>query len=331
MIGDLILFAVFAIIWRRILKLKKENFREFVFEITIYLAVFLLTLIFYKFSYFLLSFVFDFGLFPSITGIFAFNFILIYLSVRFFVYYLAKKGHLSFDRKEKLIDKEAGFFDFFIHSIDDFQKVFTIFFAVNMIIIFTLLNSFIDVFTHQKILNYKNSAAINAMAEKLLSSAEGPSGAKENLAETIYFLRTVDPRAYEKIVKNTNSFVFSSRSTKPILAMAHMPSSYIEIDPIFSKSFNSIEDEIYFASLLIHESEHLKNFREDEGFIVNILNYALLSAKCNPLTNYQYFSDIRRSIFMYGDEWCAQISEVKFLRQFNVDYKEDFMKYFEDN
>ncbi len=331
MVGDLILIFIFAIIWRKILKLKKENFREFVFEITIYFAVFLLTLIFYKFSYFLLSFVFDFGLFPSITGIFAFSFVLIYLGVRFLVYYLAKKGHLSPDRKEKLIDKEAGFYDFFIHGIEDFQKAFTVFFAINLIIIFTLLNSFVDVFTHQKILNYKSDQTIGAKAERLIKIAEGPSSAKENLAKTMHFLRTVDPRAYEKIIKNTSGFVFSSGSIKPALAIAHVSENYIEIDPIFSKPFNSIEDEIYFASVLIHESEHLKNFREDGGFIVNLMNYAYLGAKCNPLTNYQYFSDIRRSIFMYGDEWCAQVSEVKFLRQFNVDYKENFMKYFEDN
>lgn len=331
MIGDLILIFVFVIIWRRILKLKKDNFRGFVFEITIYLAVFLLTLIFYKFSYFLLSFVFDFGLFPSITGIFAFSFILIYLGVRFFVYYLEKKDRLSLDRKEKLIDKEADFYDFFIHGMEDFQKAFTIFFAINLIIIFTLLNSFVDVFTHQKILNYENNQTINVKAEKLIKTAQGSSSAIKNLEETLDFLRVVDPRAYEKIVKNTSNFVFSAGSMKPVLALAHVSENYIEIDPVFSEPFNSIEDEVYFASVLIHESEHLKNFREDEGFIVNILNYALLSAKCNPLTNYQYFSDIRRSIFMYGDEWCAQVSEVKFLRQFNIDYKENWMKNFEDN
>lgn len=331
MIGDLILIFIFVIVWRKILKLKRENFREFIFEITIYFITFAFTLIFYKFSYFLLSFVFDFGLFPSIVGIFAFSFILTYLGVRFFVYYLEKKGRLSLDRKEKLIDKEACFYAFFIHGAEDFQKTFTIFFAINLVIIFTLLNSFVDVFTHQKILIHKNNQAINVRAEKLIKTAQGPPSAVKNLEETLDFLQVVDPKAYEKIVKNTNNFVFSSGSMKPVLALAHVSENYIEIDPVFSKPFNSIEDEIYFASVLVHESEHLKNFRKDDGFIVNILNYAALEAKCNPLTNYQYFSNIFNAIFMYGDEWCAQVSEVKFLRQFNVDYKEDFMKYFEDN
>jgi len=34
---------------------------------------------------------------------------------------------------------------------------------------------------------------------------------------------------------------------------------------------------------------------------------------------------------MFGDEWCAQVSEVKFYRQFNINYKEDWMKHFENN
>jgi hypothetical protein len=189
----------------------------------------------------------------------------------------------------------------------------------------------VDVFTHQKILNYENSASLDAKAEKLIKDAQGSDQARKNLSETIHFLKVVDPKVYEKIVKNTNSFVFSSKKMMPILAMAHMPEDYIEIDPTFSKPFDSLEDRIYFASILVHEAEHLKNFRDDSGLITNTLNYALLSVKCNPLTNYQYFSDIRRSIFMFGDEWCAQVSEVKFFRQFNIDYKENWMKNFEGN
>ncbi len=331
MIGDLILIFIFSVVWWRILKLKKENFREFVFEITIYFIAFAFTLIFYKFSCFLLSFVFDFGLFPSIVGIFALSFTLVYIPVRFIIYYLFRKKRLSLEAKEKAIDKFTKFYEFIIPYYDDFQKAFVIFFAINLIIIFTLLNSFVDVFTRQKILNYENSASLDTKAESLIKSAQGSNQARKNLSETIHFLKIVDPKAYEKIVGNTNSFVFSSRNMKPILAMAHMPDDYIEIDPTFSKPFNSLEDEIYFASILVHEAEHLKNFRDDGGFITNSLNYALLSVKCNPLTNFQYFSDIRRSIFMFGDEWCAQVSEVKFFRQFNVDYKENWMKNFEDN
>jgi amino acid transporter len=101
MIGDLILIFIFVVIWRRILKLKKNNFREFVFEITIYLAAFLLTLIFYKFSFLLLSFVFDFGLFPSIIGIFSLSFIMLYISIRFIIY-LKKIAYLLKLRKRRL-------------------------------------------------------------------------------------------------------------------------------------------------------------------------------------------------------------------------------------
>ncbi|MCK5490962.1 MAG: hypothetical protein KAI67_03900 [Candidatus Pacebacteria bacterium] len=331
MIGDLILIFIFAIIWWKILKLKKENFREFIFELSIYISVFVITIILYKFSSFLLSFVFDFGLFPSIVGVFALNFMIIYLSIRFFIYYLSKKNKLTLEKREKIIRSEIKLIEFILHSFEDFQKAFVIFFTINLIIIFTLLNSVVDVFTHQKILNYENSQKIDIRAEKLISNTKGSAQGRDNLSETIHFLRIVDPRAYEKIVENTNSFVFSSRSMMPVLAMAHMPDDYIEIDPIFAKPFNSLEDKIYFASLLVHESEHLKNFRHDGGLIGNALNYALLAVKCNPLTNYQYFSDIRRSMFMFGDEWCAQVSEVKFYRQFNINYKEDWIKHFEDN
>lgn len=331
MIGDLILIFIFVVIWQRIIKLRKTNFREFIFELSIYLAVFCLNLILYKFSSSALSLIFDFGLFPSIVGIFALSFIILYIIIRFCVYYFFKKKHWTIEKREKIIDKEIGFFNFFIHGMEDFQKAFTIFFAINLIIIFTLLNSFVDVFTHQKILNYENNADLNIRAEYLIKNTQGSDQAIKNLEETLDFLNVIDPRAYEKIVKNTNKFVFSSRNMKPVLAMAHMPENYIEIDPIFSKPFNSLEDKIYFASILVHEAEHLKNFKPNGGLIVNSLNYAYLGLKCNPLTNYQYFSDIRRSIFMFGDEWCAQVSEVKFYRQFNIDYKEDWMKHFEDN
>ncbi|MDF1497955.1 MAG: hypothetical protein P1P85_01175 [Patescibacteria group bacterium] len=331
MIGDLILIFIFAIIWQKILKLKKENFREFIFELFIYFFVFFFTIVFYKFSSFLLSFIFDFGLFPSIVGVFALSFVLIYLPIRFFIYYLSKKNKLTFERRQKIIEKEINFLEFIIQGERDFQKAFIIFFTINIIIIFTLLNSFIDVFTHQKILDYSNEKKIDIKAEKIIQGTQGSSQGMENISETLHFLRIVDPKAYEKIVNNTNQFYFSQRSMKPVLAMAHMPEDYIEIDPVFSKPFDSLEDKIYFASLLVHESEHLKNFRHDGGFLINSLNYALLSTKCNPLTNYQYFSDIKRSIFMFGDEWCAQVSEVKFYKQFNINYKKDWMKHFEDN
>jgi len=99
MIGDLILIFIFAIIWQRIIKLKKENFREFIFELSIYFSVFAITIIFYKFTSFLLSFIFDFGLFPSIVGVFALNFMIIYLPVRFLVYYLTKKNKFTLEKK----------------------------------------------------------------------------------------------------------------------------------------------------------------------------------------------------------------------------------------
>ncbi|MCK5413442.1 MAG: hypothetical protein KAI57_03640 [Candidatus Pacebacteria bacterium] len=331
MIGDLVLIFIFVIIWQRILKLRKENFREFIFELSIYFFVFAITIIFYKFFLLALSYIFDFGLFPSIVGVFALNFMIIYLPIRFFVYYLTKKNKLTSEKREKIIRSEMKLIDFVLHSLEDFQKAFMIFFVINLIIIFTLLNSFVDVFTHQKILNYESNKNIDIRAEKLISNTKGSVQGRKNLAETIYFLKIVDPKVYEKIVENTNSFVFSSKSMMPVLAMAHMPDDYIEIDPIFTKPFNSLEDKIYFASILVHESEHLKNFRHDGGFAGNALNYALLSIKCNPLTNYQYFSDIRRSIFIFGDEWCAQVSEVKFFKQFNIDYKGDWIKNFKDN
>ena len=121
MIGDLILIFIFAIIWQRILPLKKENFREFVFELSIYFVVFCLNLILYKFSYFALSLVFDFGLFPSIVGVFALSFIVFYAIIRFLIYYLFKKKHLSAEKRERIINKETSFFNFFIHSTKDFS------------------------------------------------------------------------------------------------------------------------------------------------------------------------------------------------------------------
>ena len=337
MIGDLILIFIFVIIWQRILKLRKTNFREFIFELSIYLAVFCLNLISYKFSSFALSLIFDFGLFPSIIGIFALNFIILYITVRFSVYYIFKKKHLSIEKREKIINKEVGFFDFFIHSMEDFQKAFTIFFAINLIIVFTLLNSFIDVFTHQKILNYENNRALDIKAESMINDTKSNMDFRNNLRQTFKFLKTVDPRAYEKIIKHTNSFVVSQNipsnlPTSDFLAYASYPMMSITFKPIFTRPFNSLDDQIYFSMLMVHEAEHLKNYRENSGFFVNSFNYIYLKIRCNPITNYQYFSDIRSAQHMYSDEWCAQISEVKFLKQFNINYKEYYwMKHFEDN
>jgi len=336
MIGDLILIFVFAVIWQRIIKLRKTDFREFIFELSIYFAVFCLNLILYKFSSSALSLIFDFGLFPSIVGVFALSFIIFYAIIRFFVYYLFKKKYLSIEKREKIINKEISFFDFFIHSMEDFQKAFTIFFVINLVIIFTLLNSFVDVFTHQRILTYENNKALDAKVERMIVNAKGNESFKNNLRQTFKFLRTVDPRAYEKIIKHTDSFIVSKNiprnlPTPNFLAYASFPEMSITFKPIFAKPFNSLEDQIYFSMLMVHEAEHLKNFKEESGFIVNSLNYAYLKLRCNPITNYQYFSDIRRSHHMYGDEWCAQISEVKFMKQFNIDYEKYWMKYFEDN
>ena len=329
MIGDLILIFVFAVIWQRIIKLRKTDFREFIFELSIYFAVFCLNLIFYKSSYLILSLIFDFGLFPSIVGVFALSFIIFYAIIRFFVYYLFKKKYLSIEKREKIINKEISFFDFFIHSMEDFQKAFTIFFVINLVIIFTLLNSFVDVFTHQRILTYENNKALDAKVERMIVNAKGNESFKNNLRQTFKFLRTVDPRAYEKIIKHTNHFVISSKNAP--LALARCSDGSIIFSSIFAKLFNSLEDQIYFATVMVHESEHLKNFREESGFIVNSLNYAYLKVKCNPITNYQYLSHYGDIFQGYGDEWCAEISEVKFLKQFNIDYKEYRMKYFEDN
>lgn len=336
MIGDLILIFIFVIIWQRIIKLRKTDFREFIFELSIYLPVFCLNLILYKFTSLSLSYIFDVGLFPSIVGIFALSFIIIYIIVRFSVYYFFKKKHLSFERREKIIDKEVGFFNFFIHSMKDFQKAFTIFFVINLVIIFTLLNSFVDVFTHQKILNYENDRALDIKAERMINNTKNGADFKNNLQQTLKFLKTVDPRAYEKIIKHTNSFVISkdiprNLSTSDFIAYASLPEMSITFKPIFTKPFNSLDDQIYFATIMVHEAEHLKNYREGSSFFVNSLNYACLKIKCNPVTNYQYFVNIRRAQHMYADEWCAQISEVKFIRQFNIDYSGSFMEYFEDN
>ena len=337
MIGDLILIFIFAIIWQRILKLRRTNFREFIFELSIYLPVFCLNLILFKFSSFVFSLIFDFGLFPSIVGIFALSFIVLYITVRFFVYYVFKKKHLSSEKREKIINKEIGFFDFFIHSAEDFQKAFIIFFLINLVIIFTLLNSFVDVFMHQRILNYENSRALDIKIERMINSTKSNESFKDNLRQTFKFLRTVDPRAYEKIVKHTDSFVVSSNipsnlPTSDFVAYASLPAMSITFKPIFAKPFDSLDDQIYFSMLMVHEAEHLKNFRENSGFVINSLNYIYLKIRCNPITNYQYFSNIRGAQHMYGDEWCAQISEVKFLKQFNIHYKEyHWMKHFEDN
>ena len=229
----------------------------------------------------------------------------------------------------EIINKEINFFDFFIHSVEDFQKAFIIFFVINLVVIFTLLNSFVDVFTHQKILNHENNRALDIKAERMISSAEGDDNFKNNLRQTLKFLKTVDPRAYEKIIKHTNHFVISSNDSP--IALARCSDGGIVFSSIFARPFNSLEDQIYFATVMVHESEHLKNYREDSGFVINSLNYAYLKMKCNPLTNYQYFVDIRRSVFMYNDEWCAQVSETKFIRQFNINYDGDIVGYFKDN
>lgn len=329
MIGDLIILTLLTIIWWKLLKLKKNNFRDFIFELTIYFAVFVASIILYKVSYFLLSLVFQFELFPSIVGIFSLSFMIFYLAVRVYIILLSRKNKFTEEAREKMIQKFVGFYDHVFPNLEEFEKAVMVFAAINFVIIFTLFNSFFDAFTHQRIMNYRNSEYLDQKAEYLIKTAKGPQSGIKNLAGTLAFLRTIDPRAYEKVVSNTESFIFPDRDMGMFLGLAHMPDNYIEINRVFVAPFDSIEDDIYFASVLVHESEHLKNFRSDMGLIGNVVNYSVLSARCNPVTNYEYFTDIMRSIFMYGDEWCAQVSEVKFLRQFNIDYRENFMEYFE--
>ncbi|MFA6096092.1 MAG: hypothetical protein WC788_00515 [Candidatus Paceibacterota bacterium] len=328
MIGDLIILTLLSIIWWKLLKLKKDNFRGFVFEFTIYLLVFAASIALYKISFFLLSLVFQFELFPSIVGVFSLSFFLLYSLVRISLIYLSRKNKFTPEARESITGGFVRFYDRIFPNIAEFEKAVRIFMAINIVIILTLFNSFFDAFTHQRILNYENSAALDEKAGYLLRTAKGPLSGIKNLSDTLDFLRAIDPRAYEKIVSNTESFVFPARDMGLFLGLAHMPDNLIEINGVFASPFDSVEDNIFFASVLVHEAEHLKNFRSDAGFVGNIVNYAILSARCNPVTNYEYFSDITRSIFMYGDEWCAQVSEVKFFRQFNVDYRSDWMRNF---
>lgn len=331
MVGDLIFIFIFAIIWMKLIKLKRNNFREFICEFFIYFVIFCFVLIFYKFLYEFLSAFFDFGLFPSVVGVFCLSFVSLYLPARSLIFIASRKGFISFEFKEKTIDQIIKFADFLIPSMQDFEKAFMVFFAINLVIIASLFNSLADVFTNQKILSYKVSAQTQQRADRLTENTEGSGQAINNLSKTLAFLKATDPKAYEKVISNTERFIFSRTSISPALAKAQIPQNYIIIDPVFDKPFNSLEDEIYFATILVHETEHIKNLKDNDGFMGAALNESVLKLKCNPITNYQYFSNTLRAIYMYNDEWCAQISEVKFLRQFNVDYTENFMKYFEDN
>lgn len=86
-----------------------------------------------------------------------------------------------------------------------------------------------------------------------------------------------------------------------------------------------MEEFLALSTILVHESQHLKDFKLiDKGTGFNPFYYIggglYFKLVCNPITNYENFQQIIRATSISFDEWCAQIEETKFIRMYNIDY-----------
>lgn len=328
MIGDLISILFLVIIWVKILKIKKNDFSRFLLEITIYFFAFIATLLGYKLFFGINRFFFPEELFPSIVGIFAAMLVFIYILFKFVIFLINKKRP-AWEIESKIYNIPVRVLNFINPTDRDFQKVFIIFVAINFIIIGSLFNSLADAFSVKKKLYVDRGFqdSLIAKEQRLINQMPDNENLKYNAAKAIEFIRLTNPYYYRQIIDNTDSMEMGSENGP--LAYAN-PSNYsITLNPKYAeKRYDSIKEYLALGTIIVHESRHLKDFKAiDDGKGFNFLAYfggeVYFKIICNPITNYENFLHVFRATSAAYDEWCAQIEEVKFMRMYNIDYKND--------
>lgn len=331
MIGDLISILFLVIIWVKILKAKKNDFPRFLLEITIYFLAFITTLLGYKVFFGINRFFFPEELYPSIVGVFAATLVVVYILFKFAIFVINKKRP-TWEIESRIYNIPIGILNFINPTDRDFQKFIMIFAAVNFIIIGMLLSGLPDAFSFKKKLYVDRSFENELLAKenKLISEISGNENFKYNMEKSLEFVRLTNPHYHRQIVENTDRLAISSTSMSMALASANPNNFTITFDSKYGiKKYETITEYLALSAILVHESQHLKDFRmikSKDGFntLVGYLGGELyFKIICNPVTNYENFRQIIRATSMSFDEWCAQIEETKFFRMYNTDYEND--------
>lgn len=338
MIGDLISILFLVIIWIRLLKLKKDNYGLFLADLFLYFFVFVFSLLFYKLFFNLSISIFPEEIYPSIMGIFAAALVFTFVSLKIIIFLLDKKRP-NWKITEKIHSLTVNIFSFINPSPRDFNKVFTAFVLINIIIVVALFNSVFDVFTNKKKLfvDKKEQAILLAKEDDLAGAILGNDDFVYNIKKAIELLRLTSPYYYRQVVSNTEKIVLSDRNEQLAKAYASSKDYSITFNASFGgKRYNEIKDFLVLGSILVHESQHLKDYRLISGkngfsFAGYIGGNVYFKLVCNPVTNYENFVQVARAASTSYDEWCAQIEEVKFLRMYNLDYKKEMAEFFEEN
>lgn len=328
MIGDLISILFLAIIWVKILKAKKNDFPRFLLEITIYFLVFITTLLGYKVFFGINRFFFPEELYPSIVGVFAATLVVIYLLFKLAIFLINKKRPV-WDIENKIYNIPIGILNFINPTDRDFQKFIMIFAAINFIIIGMLLSGLPDAFSFKKRLylggEFRPELIVKERA--IIGNLSGNENFKYNIAKSIEFIRLTNPYYYALILDNTDRIRMSDNGFSSALAQADYNTYTIIFDPKYGeKHYETIKEYLGIGMILVHEAQHLKDFRMiDDGKGFNYLAYlgggTYFKLICNPVINYENFIQVMRATSINYDEWCAQIEESKFFRMYNVDYK----------
>ncbi|MFH1048892.1 MAG: hypothetical protein V1732_04485 [Patescibacteria group bacterium] len=328
MIGDLISILFLVIIWIKILKIKKSDFSRFLLEITIYFFAFIVTLLGYKLFFGINRFFFPEELFPSIVGVFASTLVLIYILFKFAILLINKKRP-AWEIESKIYAIPVKALDFINPTDQDFQKFFMIFMAINLIIAGALFNSLADAFSVKKKLyvdrGFQDSLIVKE--RRLIDQMPKNENLKYNVAKAVEFIRLTNPYYYQQIIDNTDRIGIGSEGGP--LACASSFDYSITFNPKYAKArYDSIKEYLALGAIIVHESQHLKDLRLVSGkngfsFSAYIGGGAYFKIICNPITNYENFLYVFRVTSASFDEWCAQIEEVKFMRMYNVDYKND--------
>lgn len=338
MIGDLISILFLVIIWVRLLKLKKENYSRFLADLFLYFFAFVFSLLFYKLFFNIAVSIFPEEIYPSIMGIFAAALVFTFILLKIVIFLLDKKRP-NWKITEKIHSLTADIFCFIDPSPRDFNKVFTAFVLINIIIIATLFNSVFDVFANKKKLFVDKEALAVLMAkEQTLSGViSGNDNFVYNIRKAIEFIRLTNPHYYEKIIKNTKKITLAKNKLSGGLAYA----DYVDYNIVFDsgygqRRYENIQEYLGLGMILVYESQHLEDYKlingkdgfNFAGFIGGNVYFKIV---CNPITNYENFIEVTRAVSNSYDEWCAQIEEVKFLRMYNLDYKKTAAEFFKEN
>ncbi|MBU4580705.1 hypothetical protein KKB43_06890 [Patescibacteria group bacterium] len=311
------------------MKIKKTDFSRFLLEITVYFIAFIVTLLGYKLFFGINRFFFPEELYPSIVGVFASTLVLIYILFKFAILLINKKRP-AWEIENKIYAIPVKALDFINPTDQDFQKFFMIFVVVNFIIIGALLSGLPDAFSFKKKLYVDRSFENELLAKenKLINTISGNENFKYNMAKSLEFVRLTNPHYHQQIVENTDHLAISDTSMSMALASANPNNFTITFDTKYGiRKYETITEYLALSTILVHESQHLKDFRmikSDDGFntLIGYLGGELyFKIICNPVTNYENFRQIMRATSMSFDEWCAQIEETKFFRMYNIDYE----------